>query len=43
MAMRAQAMQQQIDQEGATQAELKQAIESLCHQESEPTVQEPPL
>jgi hypothetical protein len=36
-------MQQQIDQERATQEELQQAIERLRRQESEPTVQEPQL
>jgi hypothetical protein len=43
MTKRAQAMQQQIDQERAIQAELQQAIEHLRHQECEPTVQEPPM
>jgi hypothetical protein len=43
MAKRAQAMQHQIDQKRAIQAELQQAIERLHRQESEPTVQEPPL
>jgi hypothetical protein len=40
---RAQAMQQQIDQERATEEELQQAIERLLHQESEPIAQEPLL
>jgi hypothetical protein len=43
MAKRAQAMQQQIDQERATQEELQQAIGRLHHQENEPIVEEPPL
>jgi hypothetical protein len=36
-------MQQQIEQERVTQAELQWAMEHLCQQEHEPTVQEPPL
>jgi hypothetical protein len=43
MAKRSQIMQQQIKQERATQAELQRAIENLCQQEHEPSVQEPPL
>jgi hypothetical protein len=36
-------MQQQIEQERATQAELQRAIEHLRQQEHEPSEQEPPL
>jgi hypothetical protein len=43
MAKRTQVMQQQIEQERATQAELLQAIEHLHQQEHEPLVQVPPL
>jgi hypothetical protein len=42
MAKRAQVMQQKIEQERATQAELQQAIEHLRQQEHEPSEQEPP-
>jgi hypothetical protein len=43
MAKRAQAIQQQIKQERATQAELQQAIEHLRQWEHEPLVQDPTL
>jgi hypothetical protein len=43
MVKSSQIMQQQIEQEGATQAELWQAIESLRQQEYEPSIQEPSL
>jgi hypothetical protein len=43
MAKRSQTMQQQIEQERATQAELQRAIEHLHQQEYEPSVQEPSL
>jgi hypothetical protein len=42
MAKRSQIIQQQIEQERATQAELQRAIESICQQEHEPSMQEPP-
>jgi hypothetical protein len=43
MAKRTQVMQQQIEQERAAQIELQRAIEHLCQQEHEPSVQEPLL
>jgi hypothetical protein len=43
MAKRSQVMQQQIEQERATQAELQRAIEDLHQLEQEPSMQEPPL
>jgi hypothetical protein len=42
MAKRSQIIQQQIEQERATQVELQRAIESICQQENEPSMQEPP-
>jgi hypothetical protein len=43
MAKRAQTLQQQIEQERVTQAELQRAIEHLHQQEYELMVQEPSL
>jgi hypothetical protein len=43
MAKRAQTLQQQIEQERVTQAELQRAIEHLRQQEYELMVQEPSL
>jgi hypothetical protein len=40
---RSQVMQQQIEQERATKAELQRVIEDLRQQEQEPSMQEPPL